>query len=140
VCSEDAPRWQQENVSTQAVAATYLGSAFMESMQAVCSIWPQGLVDSDFNTPRELSIPTLILSGANDPVTPAAYGERAVKLYPKGTHWVVTGQGHGQLAVGCMPRLLRDFMAAASAASIDASCLKQVAPAPFMLSASGPAP
>jgi pimeloyl-ACP methyl ester carboxylesterase len=97
-------------------------------------------VDADFNKPRELSIPTLILSGANDPVTPAAYGERALKLYPNGTHWIVAGQGHGQLAVGCMPRLLRDFMAAASTASLDTTCLKQVIPAPFMLSASGPSP
>jgi pimeloyl-ACP methyl ester carboxylesterase len=140
VCSEDAPRWQQENVSTQALAATYLGSTFMESMQAVCAIWPRGVVDAGFESPHPLTIPTLILSGANDPVTPAAYGERVIKLYANGRHLIVPGQGHGQLTVGCMPRLIKEFVMAASAQSLDPECLKQVAPAPFMLSASGPAP
>ena len=82
----------------------------------------------------------LFRSGGNDPVTPAAYGERAIKLYPQGRHLIVAGQGHGQLATGCMPRILTKFVAEASSASIETDCLDQVTAAPFMLSASAPAP
>src|SRR5918993_581059 len=70
VCSEDAPRWDRENVSEQQLAKTYLGTAFMRAMRAVCEQWPRGPVDPDFGAPLQSSVPTLILSGSNDPVTP----------------------------------------------------------------------
>ncbi|MFL6576123.1 MAG: alpha/beta hydrolase [Povalibacter sp.] len=140
VCSEDAPRWSEEKISTETLAATYLGSVFMESMQSVCAIWPRGVVDDNFSSPQRATTPTLVLSGGNDPVTPAVYGERVIKFYPHGRHLVIAGQGHGQLTTGCMPRILSEFVAKASVAVLDTQCLDRVAAAPFMLSPSGPAP
>ncbi len=140
VCSEDAPRWEAESISEAELAATYLGSSFMQSMQAVCAIWPRGVVDENFSTLHQIDTPTLMLSGGNDPVTPPAYGERAMRAYTHGHHIVGAGQGHGMLAVGCMPRLLAQFVATAATDTLDVDCLKNVAPTPFFLSASGPAP
>lgn len=140
VCSEDARRWDQENIPADKVAASYLGGTFMESMRAMCEIWPRGTVDENFNAPLRSDTPTLILSGGNDPVTPAEYGERAIRSYPRGRHIVLDGQGHGQLATACMPRLLGEFVRTADAAKLDIECLKGVKPAPFMLSPAGPGP
>ena len=36
VCSEDAPRWSQQNVTEEALAKSYIGTAFMSGMRAVC--------------------------------------------------------------------------------------------------------
>lgn len=140
VCSEDAPRWDGANISSDELAATYLGTNFMQGMRAVCDIWPRGVVDAGFNAPLRSDVPTLILSGGNDPVTPAEYGARAIESYARGRHLVLDGQGHGQLATGCMPRLLSTFIRNADAAGLDTTCLKGVKPAPFMLSpvATGP--
>ncbi len=139
-CSEDAPRWPHEKVAAAELAATYLGGAFMSGLQAVCDVWPRGVVDADFGAPLRSEVPVLILSGGNDPVTPQQYGERALASFSNGRHLVLAGQGHGQIATGCMPRLVAQFIRSANAGGLDASCLEGVAATPFMLSASGTEP
>jgi pimeloyl-ACP methyl ester carboxylesterase len=140
VCSEDAPRWDSRPVSNEELARTYMGTTFMNAMRAVCALWPRGPVDEDFSVPLRSDIPTLILSGTNDPVTPPQYGEQVLRGLGAAEHLVLAGQGHGQLIVGCVPRLMAQFIDAGSAEPLDAQCIKNIAPAPFMLSRSAPAP
>ena len=140
VCSEDAPRWDQRPVSQSELAKTYIGESFMASMRTVCEQWPRGPVDEDFSKPLTSPIPTLVLSGGNDPVTPARYGEQILPGLTKSKHLVLDGQGHGQIAIGCMPRVVAEFITAGAVESLDDACLKTVSPAPFMLSRSAPAP
>ena len=140
VCSEDAPRWAQENVSEEQLAKTYMGTAFMSSMRAVCQEWPRGPVDPDFGAPLQSQVPTLILSGGNDPVTPDRYAEQIMKGLGKGKHLIAAGQGHGQLATGCIPRLTAEFIAAGSSTALDDACVRNIRPTPFMLSRTAPAP
>ena len=140
VCSEDAPRWDQEKVSEQALAKTYLGTAFMNGMRAACTEWPRGPVDADFGKPLHSDVPTLMLSGTDDPVTPRRYADQIMKGLRNGKHLVAAGQGHGQLATGCIPRLTAEFIAAGTAAGLDDACVRTIAPAPFMLSRSATAP
>lgn len=140
VCSEDAPRWGESHVSEAALAATYIGATFMAAMRTVCEQWPRGPVDSDFSEPLISTLPTLILSGGNDPVTPARYGEQVHRGLAKSKHLVLAGQGHGQIGVGCVPRLVAEFVSTRDVDKIDDACTKNVAPAPFLLSRSAPAP
>jgi pimeloyl-ACP methyl ester carboxylesterase len=140
VCSEDAPRWSQEKVTEEELGRTYMGTAFMSSMRAVCADWPRGPVDADFGKPLSSNVPTLILSGGNDPVTPERYARQIMKGLGKARHLIAAGQGHGQLATGCIPRLAASFIAAGSADEIDDACVRDIRPTPFMLSRSAPAP
>jgi pimeloyl-ACP methyl ester carboxylesterase len=140
VCSEDAPRWSQESVTEEALAKTYMGTAFMSGMRAVCEQWPRGLVDADFGRPLQTSVPTLILSGSNDPVTPQRYADQIMKGVRDGKHLIGAGQGHGQLATGCIPRLTAKFIADGSTADLEDACVRNIRPTPFMLSRTAPAP
>lgn len=140
VCSEDAPRWGEANVSEAAMAATYIGTSFMAAMRTVCEQWPRGPVDPEFDKPLVSALPTLILSGGNDPVTPARYGEQVQRGLSKSKHLVLAGQGHGQIGVGCVARLVAEFVATGNVDKLDDACTKTVAPAPFLLSRSAPAP
>ncbi len=140
VCSEDAPRWEQQNVSEEQLAKTYLGTAFMRGMRAVCEKWPRGPVDPDFGAPLQSSVPTLILSGSNDPVTPERYANEIMKGLRNAKHVVAAGQGHGQLATGCIPRLTTEFIAVGSPTALDDQCVRNIRPTPFMLSRTAPAP
>lgn len=140
VCSEDAPRWEDSPVSQSKLARTYIGESFMQAMRAICELWPRGPVDEDFSKPLNSAIPTLVLSGGNDPVTPARYGEQILPGLPRSRHLVLDGQGHGQIAIGCMPRLVAEFIVAGDVSALDDACLRNVAPAPFLLSRSAPAP
>ncbi len=140
VCSEDAPRWTGKEVSREALDATYIGPSFMEAMTAICNVWPRGPVDEGFSEPPRSDVPVLILSGGNDPVTPPAYGEQILPGLTNALHIVLSGQGHGQLAIGCMPWIVARFMSSASIDGLGNECTRSVAPTPFMISSTGPAP
>jgi pimeloyl-ACP methyl ester carboxylesterase len=140
VCSEDAPRWDSRPVSNEELARTYMGTTFMDAMRAICALWPRGPVDQDFSAPLRSDIATLILSGAHDPVTPPRYGDQVLNGLGAAEHLVLAGQGHGQLVIGCVPRLMAQFIEAGSTKALDTQCIRSVAPAPFMLSRSAPAP
>jgi hypothetical protein len=82
----------------------------------------------------------LLLSGGNDPVTPDRYAVEIMKGLSNGKHVLAAGQGHGQLATGCIPRLTAEFIAAGSTATLDDACVRNIRPTPFMLSRTAPAP
>jgi pimeloyl-ACP methyl ester carboxylesterase len=86
------------------------------------------------------AIPTLLLSGEADPVTPPRDAERLAQGLLHHRHLVLPGEGHGQLATGCVPRLMAEFLNDAAPESLDAACLKQQAPPAFFVSLIGPAP
>jgi pimeloyl-ACP methyl ester carboxylesterase len=138
VCSEDAPRWPHEDDAT--LATTYMGESFMQAMRAICAVWPRGAVDSGFDEPLRTSTPTLMLSGGNDPATPEQYAAQILPGFANAKHLVLAGQGHGQIATGCVPRVAADFIAAGSVAELDDACVNAVSPAPFMLSLTASAP
>jgi pimeloyl-ACP methyl ester carboxylesterase len=140
VCSEDAPRWAHESVSDEALAQTYIGTAFMAGMKTICERWPRGPVDDEFGAPLRSDAAVLILSGGNDPVTPKRYGEQILRGLPNAKHLVLDGQGHGQLASGCVPRVAAEFIAEGSAKALHDECVKAIAAAPFMLSRTATAP
>jgi hypothetical protein len=53
---------------------------------------------------------------------------------------VLPGEGHGQLATGCVPKLMAEFLDEARPEALDATCLGSHRPAPFFVSSTGPAP
>jgi pimeloyl-ACP methyl ester carboxylesterase len=138
ICSEDAPRWPHDDDAT--LATTYMGESFMQAMRAICAVWPRGPVDPGFNEPLHTSTPTLMLSGGNDPATPDEYAAQILPGFASAKHLVLAGQGHGQIATGCVPRLVAAFIAAGSVAHLDDACVKDVSPAPFILSLTASAP
>jgi len=52
----------------------------------------------------------------------------------------LSGEGHGQFATGCVPKLMAEFLDAADPQALDAACLEQHQPAPFFVGLTGPAP
>ncbi len=140
VCSEDLPFVTMSPERWRAMDDSYLGRAPFESLEAVCSIWPTGPVDTDFHEPLDSAMPVLLLSGSEDPATPPAYAEQARKGLSRSRHLVVEGHGHGVAALGCMPRLLAEFVRDGDPEALDASCVERIAPAPLFLDFGGPGP
>ena len=85
-------------------------------------------------------VPSLLLSGEADPVTPPADAERLARGLARHRHLVLAGEGHGQLATGCVPRLMAAFLDAPDPQALDAACLGEHRPAPFFIGSTGPAP
>ena len=138
VCAEDAPFFK--DVDEDAMADTYLGREIVESLNAVCDVWPKGVIDDDFKAPFASDVPVLVLSGENDPVTPPAYGQRATEYLGNARHLIGKGQGHGQAAIGCMPKLMGDFVRERAHDALDAECFELQGPEPFFIDYAGPQP
>jgi pimeloyl-ACP methyl ester carboxylesterase len=137
VCAEDAPFFGE----TTAPIDAYLGTMIVDALSAICELWPVGVRDEDFKAPVVSDRPVLVLSGENDPVTPPAYGERVIAGgLGNAVHLIGPGQGHGIASVGCVPRIMRDFLATPEPGSVSAQCLEREPPMPFFLTFEGPAP
>jgi len=140
VCAEDMPFVTDADIDREALEATFMGEQQIDMLREICRHWPRGPIDPDFREPLDTEVPVLLLSGEFDPVTPPAWGDRAAAQYDNARHVVGPGQGHGLLPHGCTPRLVADFIAAASADNLDADCVSRLGPMPFFLDFNGPRP
>ncbi|MEO1320539.1 MAG: alpha/beta hydrolase, partial [Pseudomonadota bacterium] len=140
VCSEDAPLYDEADIDREALANTYLGDVQIEGLNAMCDGWPRGPVDPDNGKAIVSDVPTLILSGQYDPVTPPENGDKAAKTLSVSRHIVAPGQGHIISATGCVPRLLGEFVNTLDPEALDAGCVDRLGPTPFFVSTIGPTP
>ncbi len=140
VCTEDVPFIEPAKLDRKALAATYMGAEQVDTLVALCDGWPRGPLDADLHAPLASNVPALLLSGSADPVTPAAYGEQAAKGFRDVLHLVLPDQGHGQLVLPCIDRVMADFIAAGTTKNLDAGCTRNLQPAAFFISLAGPPP
>lgn len=133
VCAEDAPRYQADPVDADTVLGGDMGRMFF----AACAVWPKGDVPADFHAPFKTSLPTLLLSGELDPVTPPSYADEVAKGLGNARHIVLRGQAHGTLGTGCMPKLLGQFIERADPKALDAKCLDSLTYTPPFTSFNG---
>lgn len=139
ICTEDAPD-QISDAQRNAAANTYLGAEIVDALHANCEPWPVGIMDSDFKDPLVSDIPTLILSGASDPITPAGYGDLLAETLGSTLHIVNEHQGHMQMPLGCVPRLMALVVDSGSVSEIDSTCLDRLYAPAFFIDANGPQP
>jgi pimeloyl-ACP methyl ester carboxylesterase len=140
VCSEDVPFWDLAKLNRAELEKTYLGTAQVDGLRAICSIWPRGPIDADFHAPLRTDIPVLLLSGSDDPVTPPTDAEKARQGLTRNMHVVLHGFGHGQLTAPCLDRLMASFINRGGVEGLDTSCVRNDRPMPFFVTLGGPAP
>jgi pimeloyl-ACP methyl ester carboxylesterase len=125
-CTEDAPLLERAGTRRDSL----LGENFAAAVVEQCESWPRGRMPADFHAPLRADAPALLLSGEFDPVTPPRYGDEVVAGLSHGRHIVARGQGHNVMVVGCMPRLIGQFVRAGDASSLDVRCLDSIARTP----------
>ncbi|MDH3746914.1 MAG: alpha/beta hydrolase [Gammaproteobacteria bacterium] len=140
MCTEDAPFYDESRFDKQALIGSYLGSMQVDALTAICSAWPAGPIDDDFKEPLATDTPALLLSGAADPITPPAYADMAAMNLRRAWLLTLEHQGHGQIGVGCMPRIFEQFIVAAGLDEVDIDCRDRSFVMPFFLDFSGPTP
>ncbi|MDH5323280.1 MAG: alpha/beta hydrolase, partial [Gammaproteobacteria bacterium] len=140
LCTEDAPFIDWSSVDQGAINASYMGPMQLEAIRVICAVWPRGLLDADLREPLATDKPVLLLSGDADPITPPYFAALAAVAMQQ--QWQVTGeqQGHGLAGVGCMPRIIAEFVGAASLAEVSTECLRDAFVMPFFVDYTGPMP
>jgi pimeloyl-ACP methyl ester carboxylesterase len=136
VCSEDVADYRLRAEDRDRLAKTYMGTAQLDALEAICAFWPRGPVDADFHAPLNSSRPVLLLSGGNDPVTPPIYAAQAAQGLSNSLQVVVPGMSHGQITAPCAARLLSRFIELGSTRGLEpeVTCLKQAVPTAFLTS------
>ncbi|HRE48562.1 MAG TPA: alpha/beta hydrolase [Aggregatilineales bacterium] len=93
----------------------------------ICASWGVGKAAEIETTPVTSTLPTLILSGELDPITPPANGALAVETLPNGSHFIFPGTGHGAaLSSSCAFGILSAFVQAPQTKP-DSACIEQMA-------------
>jgi pimeloyl-ACP methyl ester carboxylesterase len=139
ICAEDAPKNTAEELK-KGSESTLFGKYVMSIQQQACEFWPRGKVDDSFYEPLTSAIPTLVLSGEVDPVTPPTWGEQVASTLSRARHIVIAGTGHTAGSTGCGQRLMREFIEEGSAADLDTSCVDKIRRPAFFLTPAGPDP
>ena len=137
---EDTPLIDAAKLDLPALSATHMGAEAVQQLIEACREWPKGVVDGDLHAAFKSTAAVLLLSGADDPITPPEYADIAQRAFADSRHVIIAGHGHGQIGVPCVDRVMAKFIAAGSAKALDVSCTQKVPPMPFFTTLAGPAP
>jgi hypothetical protein len=116
---------------------TLLGDWRVQQQKRACRGWPTYTLPAGYHQPVPLDIPTLLVSGELDPVTPASGGEEAVAALHNGLHVVVPSAAHGYNGLegeDCVTNLIVQFYREGSVRGLDTSCVRNVRRPPFVTS------
>jgi pimeloyl-ACP methyl ester carboxylesterase len=114
MCAEDM--YQQTPQANERLAP--IANLFFE----FCASFPHGRPAENFFEATKSVIPTLLLSGSHDPVTPASSAEVAMKTLSSSKHIVVAGAGHIVSPHPCVRRTIKKFVDAGNIAAANDSC------------------
>ncbi|HYH96234.1 alpha/beta hydrolase [Hyalangium sp.] len=139
ICAEDAPFIDSEAITREA-KGTWFGEQVVRNLLEPCKVWPRGSVPEGYRDPVSSSVPTLLLSGELDPVTPPSWGEEAKKTLSNSLHVVVPGVGHNTVVLGCIQSLMADFVKSGTLEGLKPGCGADLTRPPFFTSFAGPVP
>lgn len=136
-CSEDVS-FIQDNV--ERFQTGFMGDFRLRQQRAACADWPVTRMSSTYLEPVRSAVPSLIISGANDPVTPAYLGEQVAQDLSQSRHLVIPFGGHGPfglLNIECVAELQHQLIQQANVDGLDvAACAAQIKRPGFLLNAS----
>lgn len=134
LCAEDimrpAPAANNEN--------SILQLDLLSQMQKSCEFWPRGILPEDYFVPVSSAIPTLLVSGELDPVTPPRWADRAAETLSDSLHIRVPGAHHIASHVGCVDDLVVAFLDAGESRELDTDCINGIKALPPFVSTAGP--
>lgn len=95
-CNEEVPFDTPEALAAADDAFPNLQGTFdMSTYTRMCAFWNAGAAPPEENQPVTSDIPTLILAGEYDPVTPPEDGQRAAATLSRSFFFEFPGLGHG---------------------------------------------
>ena len=122
-CSEELPFESPQRMAAQVSPALGLGGFDARTATPeMCAAWHVAAADAQANAPARSDVPTLILAGEFDPVTPPDWGRRLLRTLPNARFIMVPGQAHGAMFNRCGGQLTLAFLHDPSAA-LDLDCI-----------------
>lgn len=136
-CAEDLAELDADARAEAVDGLRYFDDYALTKLEAACERWPHAELSASYFEPVASDAPTLILSGAGDPVTPPEHGQRVADRLGRARHIVADGVRHGVWWRGCAPKLTAKFLATADVDAVDPGCLDAVVEPRFFVNAAG---
>jgi pimeloyl-ACP methyl ester carboxylesterase len=96
LCAEDAPRLARVDTA-KAASSALLGRPVVSDLLRACESWPHHEVLASFYQPVQSDAPTLLISGARDPITPPELADSARRTLRRSIAYRDPQSGHGSL-------------------------------------------
>lgn len=112
----------------------------LAQLEQACARWPHAELPTAEFEPVHSEVPTLLLSGRYDPVTPSEFGDHLAASLGNARHVTVEQASHGIWHLGCAPKLMAGFFSDPDPAAVDPGCFNTLARAPVFLTPNGPLP
>jgi len=135
-CNEDYPRISARDFEQDA-NNNFGGDDSHFGFKMACPLWPQYRPSEEFYQTITADIPTLILSGNLDPVTPPSNGEHSAKSLPNNHHIIVENAAHTVAMSTCASDIINEFLTSLKPKDLDESCLEDVPNESFMTNLNG---
>jgi pimeloyl-ACP methyl ester carboxylesterase len=135
-CAEDIPFITEAQI-VRASSGSFQGDTRVRAQQRACTIWNVQRASPSFAQPVHSDAPILMISGAEDPVTPPSYGRDALRYLPNGRQVIIPYAGHDSES-DCTDALIVAFVRTRDAKTLDASkCIGTSRRPPFATSIKG---
>ncbi|MEP7076375.1 MAG: alpha/beta fold hydrolase [Acidobacteriota bacterium] len=135
-CAEDLPWIAKGAGEGERDEKTFLGTYRLRQQREACTAWPRGEVSRSYFEPVRSNVPTLLLTGQWDPVTPPMYAERLARTFPNSRNLVIPSGGHGfggLEGLDCITKLTTDLIVTAKTAALDVACVSGIHRKSFLL-------
>lgn len=131
LCTEDVARSSLRDIERGSSRAVASVEAAYER-QIVCKNWPKTNLPANYFQPFRSTVPTLLISGDLDPVTPPKWAEVARRSLPNSVHLIVPA-AHSFPRVACMGVIGQQFMRTGDVKNLDSSCISTMTRPPFAM-------
>ena len=131
-CAEDVDRIREAD-REPAARGTYLGDYRVRQQVEACKLWPHAKLGEEHFEYPVLQIPTLLISGDADPVTPPRSAEAVRRYLPNSRHVVFRTGWHVPFGTPCAARLASTFILNRSANELESSCSARLTRPPFKI-------
>lgn len=138
-CGEDVA-FDPPNALEASIAAFPRLETFLRrggDFSAVCAVWDVEAADPVENEPISSDVPTLLISGGFDPVTPPSWGELAAETLSNSVHVVIPNASHDAINTECAAALAEAFLNDPTA-KLDTSCAEAQTRVAFALPGGAP--
>ncbi len=135
VCPEETGRLDIGKAADSA-KDTFVGTYIAQDYMDACAAWGLPLNPSHPIEPKRFSVPALIVTGKQDPVTAPEYGEIIARHFENGVHISIPHMAHSVSQMKnaeCFTQFLSEFVEAGNSKNINMDCPNSLRPPQFRL-------
>ncbi|WP_108811158.1 alpha/beta fold hydrolase [Sphingorhabdus sp. Alg231-15] len=135
VCPEETGRLdigKAEESAKNTFVGTYIARDYMDA----CEAWDLPLNPSHPIKPKRFSVPALIVTGKQDPVTAPEYGETIAQHFENSVHVSIPHMAHSISQMNnaeCFTQFLSEFVEAGNSENLNMDCPNSLRPPAFRL-------